>query len=221
MKNKKRIRLLAMATAVTVLTTAIPPQGMAYAAEPMSTQIALAETTVTDGDSQIPSENMKEGVEPELLEESVETTSTEGEEESTEPEDLEESTEPETLEEDTELEVLEEDTELEILELEEEEDIKSAGEIPAVGSIVKKNTIDVEKKSSECGQKKETNWKLVWSDEFNSGALDTTKWGYQVGNGSAYGVAGWGNNELEYYTDNNENVSFEDGKLVITAKKNN
>lgn len=63
-------------------------------------------------------------------------------------------------------------------------------------------------------------WKLVWQDEFNGTKLDTTKWGYQVGDGSAYGIAGWGNSELQYYTDDGNNVSFEDGKLVITAKKN-
>lgn len=63
-------------------------------------------------------------------------------------------------------------------------------------------------------------WKLVWQDEFNGTELDTTKWGYQVGDGSTYGIAGWGNSEQQYYTDDGNNVSFEDGKLVITAKKN-
>ncbi|MGF7143000.1 beta-glucanase (GH16 family) [Anaerotaenia torta] len=63
-------------------------------------------------------------------------------------------------------------------------------------------------------------WELVWQDEFNSGTLDTSKWGYQVGDGSAYGISGWGNNEKQYYTDDGNNVGFEDGKLVITAKKN-
>ncbi|GEM49340.1 carbohydrate binding domain-containing protein [Deinococcus cellulosilyticus] len=63
----------------------------------------------------------------------------------------------------------------------------------------------------------------VWKDEFNGTALDTTKWGYQIGNGFGGGespyVAGWGNNELEYYTDRPQNVSLKDGKLVITAIK--
>src|SRR5262249_7638194 len=37
---------------------------------------------------------------------------------------------------------------------------------------------------------------LVWSDEFSGNALDANTWNYETGNGSG----GWGNNELEYYT---------------------
>lgn len=64
----------------------------------------------------------------------------------------------------------------------------------------------------------------LWEDNFDGAALDTTKWGYQLGNGFGSGagyVAGWGNNELEYYTDRAENVSLKDGNLVITAIKEN
>ena len=61
-------------------------------------------------------------------------------------------------------------------------------------------------------------WNLIWNDEFNAGSLDTTKWSYQIGNGlTASGNKGWGNNELEYYTDNTQNVNVADGKLNITA----
>ncbi len=59
--------------------------------------------------------------------------------------------------------------------------------------------------------------KLVWADEFDGTALDATKWSYQVGNGCDLGSCGWGNNELQYYTDRNVTVS--DGNLVITARK--
>lgn len=62
----------------------------------------------------------------------------------------------------------------------------------------------------------------VWEDEFNGTALDTTKWGHQIGNGFGEGagyVPGWGNNEKEYYTDRVENVSVKDGNLVIKAIK--
>ncbi|NTX99750.1 carbohydrate binding domain-containing protein [Deinococcus sp. JMULE3] len=62
----------------------------------------------------------------------------------------------------------------------------------------------------------------VWADEFNGTQLDTSKWSYQTGNGFMNGndyVAGWGNNELEYYTDRASNVSVQGGNLVITAKK--
>jgi beta-glucanase (GH16 family) len=56
---------------------------------------------------------------------------------------------------------------------------------------------------------------LVWADEFDKPGLpDSTKWGYDVGGN------GWGNNELEYYTDKRtENARIENGKLVIEARK--
>ena len=60
---------------------------------------------------------------------------------------------------------------------------------------------------------------LVWSDEFNATALDTTKWGHQLGNGGNINLPGWGNNELEYYTDRTENVRVDGGNLIITARK--
>lgn len=61
------------------------------------------------------------------------------------------------------------------------------------------------------------NWNMIWNDEFSGTSLDTTKWDYQTGNGSAYGVAGWGNSEAQIYTKNNAAVA--DGKLTITGKK--
>lgn len=54
---------------------------------------------------------------------------------------------------------------------------------------------------------------LYWSDEFNGSSLDTSKWTYEIGNGQG----GWGNGESQYYTNNNDSIV--DGKLVITAKK--
>ncbi|MBK9984823.1 MAG: glycoside hydrolase family 16 protein [Saprospiraceae bacterium] len=62
--------------------------------------------------------------------------------------------------------------------------------------------------------------KLVWSDEFDSGSMpDTTKWNYDLGDGCP-DICGWGNNELQYYTDNRkENVRIEDGHLVIEARQ--
>jgi len=59
-------------------------------------------------------------------------------------------------------------------------------------------------------------WTLVWSDEFggaNGSAPDSTKWGYDVGGN------GWGNDELEYYTNRNQNAHVQDGNLVIQALK--
>lgn len=61
----------------------------------------------------------------------------------------------------------------------------------------------------------EGKWELDWSDEFNGTELDTTKWDCQIGDGTDYGISGWGNNEKEYYTE--ENVKVENGVLKITA----
>ena len=46
---------------------------------------------------------------------------------------------------------------------------------------------------------KSTQYKMVWSDEFNGTKLNLKNWTYDIGNGGAN--FGWGNNELEYYTD--------------------
>lgn len=64
----------------------------------------------------------------------------------------------------------------------------------------------------------ERNWQLVWSDEFDGaqGELpDNTKWTFDIGAGDN----GWGNQELQYYTDRPENVSLDgESNLVITAR---
>jgi beta-glucanase (GH16 family) len=59
-------------------------------------------------------------------------------------------------------------------------------------------------------------YNLVWSDEFDGTELNTADWTFETGDGCP-GNCGWGNNELQYYR--NENTSFVDGNLVITAKK--
>ncbi|MDF1808539.1 MAG: family 16 glycosylhydrolase [Phycisphaerales bacterium] len=64
--------------------------------------------------------------------------------------------------------------------------------------------------------------KLVWSDEFDGNTLDLTSWEYQTGNGTAYNLpAGWGNNELQYYTNFASNVSVSGGTLKIVAREQN
>lgn len=58
--------------------------------------------------------------------------------------------------------------------------------------------------------------KLVKADEFDiDGTPDESMWTYDIGTGQN----GWGNNELQYYTDRPENVVVEDGMLKITAIK--
>lgn len=55
---------------------------------------------------------------------------------------------------------------------------------------------------------------LVWSDEFNvDGAPDPTHWGYDLGAG------GWGNNEVQTYTNDAQNVIVSGGNLKITLRK--
>lgn len=61
-----------------------------------------------------------------------------------------------------------------------------------------------------------TKTQLVMSDEFNvDGAPNPTLWSYDIGTGSN----GWGNNELQYYTNRSQNIVVEDGLLKITALK--
>lgn len=61
--------------------------------------------------------------------------------------------------------------------------------------------------------------KLVWSDEFEyEGAPDSTLWDYHLGNGCPE-LCGWGNNELQFYTNHENNVRVTEGKLVIEAHK--
>ena len=68
------------------------------------------------------------------------------------------------------------------------------------------------------------NWKLVWSDEFTGTSLDPNKWSCDEGAGFYVGrnkqlIRGWGNNELECYTNRPDNVYVSDGMLHIRAVK--
>ena len=58
-------------------------------------------------------------------------------------------------------------------------------------------------------------WTLSWADEFSSATIDSSKWGYDTGGN------GWGNNELQYYTNRSENARIESGNLVIEARAEN
>ena len=59
---------------------------------------------------------------------------------------------------------------------------------------------------------------LVWEDDFDTdGSPNAENWGYDIGRGSN----GWGNGELQYYTDRLDNAKVEDGILKITAMKEN
>jgi len=63
---------------------------------------------------------------------------------------------------------------------------------------------------------REQKWDLAWSDEFdgsNGSGVDHTKWVVEVGGG------GWGNQELEYYTERSQNAHVQEGNLVIQAQR--
>ncbi|WP_339205739.1 family 16 glycosylhydrolase [Paenibacillus sp. FSL K6-3182] len=60
---------------------------------------------------------------------------------------------------------------------------------------------------------------LIWQDEFSGTVLDTNKWNYETGYyiGNDPNSWGWGNAELEHYTNSTQNVFVQDGKLNIRA----
>ena len=58
-------------------------------------------------------------------------------------------------------------------------------------------------------------YQMVWEDDFAGPILDESVWNIEEGGG------GWGNKELQYYTNRTENLRIEDGCLVIEARKEN
>jgi len=55
---------------------------------------------------------------------------------------------------------------------------------------------------------------LAWSDEFSGTGIDLNAWNQEIGNNN-----GWGNNELEYYTNSAKNNFVSNGNLIIEARK--
>ena len=58
-----------------------------------------------------------------------------------------------------------------------------------------------------------TGWNLVWQDEFNGDTLDSHNWKFDLG------ANGWGNAEMEEYTNRTDNVRVEKGNLIIEARQ--
>ncbi|MTI29303.1 glycoside hydrolase family 16 protein, partial [Xanthovirga aplysinae] len=57
---------------------------------------------------------------------------------------------------------------------------------------------------------------LLWEDNFEWGEQPNQAfWNFEIGTGHN----GWGNNELQFYTNRKQNVRVEDGKLIIQAQK--
>ncbi len=71
-------------------------------------------------------------------------------------------------------------------------------------------------------------WTLVWNDEFDDNVVDPGKWAYMLGDGTLYGeTAGWGNQELQFYTDDQANSGItqddqdsEDGSVLYISARN-
>ena len=57
-------------------------------------------------------------------------------------------------------------------------------------------------------------WQQVWNDEFDGTSVNSSRWTFDIGNGSG----GWGNNELQYYTSRPQNVFVTNGILHIVAR---
>lgn len=74
---------------------------------------------------------------------------------------------------------------------------------------------------SDSDPESETYTDIVWQDEFDvDGSIDSDKWIFDIGTGEEiFGQPGWGNNELQYYTDEPDNIRVENGMLHITAKE--
>jgi beta-glucanase (GH16 family) len=64
---------------------------------------------------------------------------------------------------------------------------------------------------------------LVWSDEFDGAAgtpPEPRVWTHELGDGTDYGIPGWGNAELQVYTDSTANAALDGrGNLAITASR--
>lgn len=59
------------------------------------------------------------------------------------------------------------------------------------------------------------NPQLIWEENFDGTTLNEDVWNFEHGNGCPE-ICGWGNNELQFYTETNHTVK--DGLLTITAK---
>lgn len=56
-------------------------------------------------------------------------------------------------------------------------------------------------------------WNLVWHDEFEGNSIEAKNWTYDLGGG------GWGNGEMQNYTNRSENARLENDLLIIEGRK--
>ena len=57
-------------------------------------------------------------------------------------------------------------------------------------------------------------YNLAWSDEFNGSSINVGNWTFEAGNNN-----GWGNGELENYTNRIQNAFVSQGNLIIEARQ--
>jgi beta-glucanase (GH16 family) len=93
---------------------------------------------------------------------------------------------------------------------------KSLSVLRLAKSLVLIGIFAITNSCSDDAQKVVTLNNLVMQDEFDQpGQPNAALWNYNIGTGQN----GWGNNELQFYTDRAKNVTVKDGNLVITAHK--
>lgn len=90
--------------------------------------------------------------------------------------------------------------------------------IPAKGTIVNDDTRIQIGNAGYDAPTSYPGYTLAWADEFTTNGLNTNFWSFQNGDGCP-DLCGWGNNELEYYRP--DNLFFQDGKMVIEARREN
>ncbi|RYY77405.1 MAG: glycoside hydrolase family 16 protein [Gammaproteobacteria bacterium] len=93
--------------------------------------------------------------------------------------------------------------------------VSSLSSIPSVSSNSSSSltSSSTSSESSVASSASSATWSLVWSDEFNGTAIDSTKWSYEKN------CWGGGNNEQQCYTDQEKNAFVADGVLNIVAVK--
>ena len=87
------------------------------------------------------------------------------------------------------------------------------GSAKATGTITNNGTYYPSDSEGYISPSTYAGYTLAWSDEFNDAAINTNVWNFDTGG------SGWGNNELEYYTNSINNAYLSNGKLVIEARQ--
>lgn len=60
-------------------------------------------------------------------------------------------------------------------------------------------------------------YRLIFKDDFSANNLNKNNWEVMTGDGRKYGVTDWGNDEKQFYRE--DNIKFKDSEMYITAKK--